>query len=37
MIQDILSNDINIEKTIKLTEDNISLIEKYHISMKVYT
>ncbi|KAF0745183.1 Uncharacterized protein FWK35_00032304 [Aphis craccivora] len=34
MIQDILSNDINIEKTIKLTEDNISLIEKYHISMK---
>ncbi|XP_050062130.1 uncharacterized protein LOC114124751 isoform X3 [Aphis gossypii] len=34
MIQDILSNNINIEKTIKLTEDNISLSEKYHISKK---
>lgn len=37
MIEDILSNNINVEKTVKFTEDNIILNEKYHSSKKVYT
>ncbi|XP_060845182.1 uncharacterized protein LOC132924752 [Rhopalosiphum padi] len=34
MIEDILSNNINVEKTVKFTEDNIILNEKYHSSKK---
>ncbi|XP_025206293.1 uncharacterized protein PF07_0086-like [Melanaphis sacchari] len=34
MIEDILSNNINIAKSIKLTEDNVILSEKYHRSKK---
>jgi len=37
MIEDILSNNLNIEKARTFTEENIILREKYQNSKKVYT